>query len=139
MTGQPEIRAVLDRSALLSYARGHVHVGEVVREVADEENVFVAIPVLALLQAHADSLDTPQAGALLRVITTLPGIKVMEVDAAVADRMAGVVVVTNGDLSGAHAVWTANSNHALLMTTKPDDVKTLVPEANIIPISAEDA
>jgi hypothetical protein len=63
----------------------------------------------------------------------------MEVDAAVADRMAGVVVVTNGDLSRAHAVWTANSNHALFLTTKPDDVKSLVPEANIIPISAEDA
>jgi hypothetical protein len=64
---------------------------------------------------------------------------VMDVGQHAADRMAGVVVVTGGDLPKAHVVWAANRHQALLLTTEPDEVKHLIPKANIIPIPTGDA
>jgi hypothetical protein len=139
MTPELEVRAVVDKSALRSYARGHVHVGEIIREIADEPGAVVAVPALALLRAHADLAGNARHRAVLRVITTVPGVVVMDVGEHAADRMAGVVVVTGGDLPKAHVVWTANRHRALLLTSEPDEVKHLIPEANIIPISTDDA
>jgi hypothetical protein len=56
----PEIRAVLDRSALQSYARGHVHVGELLIDIADEK-ASIAIPAAALADAHAAALENEHA------------------------------------------------------------------------------
>jgi hypothetical protein len=94
---------------------------------------------LALLRAHADLAGDARRRAVLRVITTLPGVVVMDVDARAADRMAGVAVVAGGDLPKAHVVWAANQYRALLLTTEPEEVKHLIPEGNVIAIPAEDA
>ncbi len=51
--GSP-IRAILDHSAMLSDARGHIHVGEAIREIADDREGRVGVPVVALLQAHLE-------------------------------------------------------------------------------------
>jgi len=134
----PEIRGVLDRSALQSYVNGHVHIGEIIREVADEDNVAVAIPAAALAEAHADNSGDDHARKLLVLVTTLPGTTVLNLDREVAGSMAGAVRLTHGDLSRAHAVWTANKYRALLFTTEPGDVKSLVPSNNIIAISTEE-
>jgi hypothetical protein len=135
----PEIRGVLDRSALQSYANGHVHIGEIIREVADEDNVAVAIPAAALAEAHADNFGDDHARELLVLVTTLPGTTVLDLNREVAGSIAGALRLTHGDVSRAQAVWTANKHRALLFTTEPGDVKSMVPSGNIIAISAEDA
>jgi hypothetical protein len=134
----PEIRAVLDRSALQSYARGHVHVGELLIDIADEK-ASIAIPAAALADAHAAALENEHARALLRLLTTLPGTAVLKLDAETASSMAGTFVVTNGDTARAHAVWAANKHNALYLTTEPDEVKSLVPADNVHAIPDEDA
>lgn len=49
VTGEDiEIRAVLDTSALLSCAHGHVHVGELLIDIADE-GAYMGLPTVALL------------------------------------------------------------------------------------------
>jgi hypothetical protein len=135
----PDIRAVFDRSALQSYVRGHVHVGELIREIADEDNAFVAIPAAALAEAHADNIDNDHARALLGVVTTLPGTKVLNLDREAARSMAGALMLANGDIARAHAVWVANRHHALFFTTEPGEIKSIVPDRNIVLIPTEDA
>jgi hypothetical protein len=129
---------VVDRSALLSYALGHVHVGELLREIADEPGAVVAVPSLALLQAHADLFGRDRLRAVLRVVTTLPGVEVLTVDESAADHLAGVATATAGDLSKAHVVWAVNQHHAWLLTTEPGEVAHLVPDEDVIPIPTED-
>jgi hypothetical protein len=134
----PEIRGVLDRSALQSYAVSHVHVGELIREIADEDNV-VAIPAATLAQAHVDNFGDDHVRGRLRVISTLEGTTVLDLDREVAASMAGTLLHTQGDMSKAQAVWTANKYEALFITTEPGEVKGLIPEGNLLVISKEDA
>ena len=54
-----EIRAVLDTTATLSYARGHVHIGELLVDIADE-GAYTGLPALVLLDAHSQVLDNQQ-------------------------------------------------------------------------------
>jgi hypothetical protein len=133
-----EIRAVLDRSALQSYARGHVHIGELLIDIADEQ-ADLAIPAVTLADAHASFLDDEHARALLRLLVTLPGTAVLKFDAATANAMAPTCVQADGDISKAHAVWAANHLGALYFTTEPDTVASLVPPDYIHPIPAKDA
>ncbi|MBF9128611.1 hypothetical protein I0C86_06355 [Plantactinospora sp. S1510] len=58
-----ETRAVLDASAMLSFARGHAHVGELVVMIADEE-AYTGLPVVALLDAYARVDDAPSRARL---------------------------------------------------------------------------
>jgi hypothetical protein len=143
VTGQPggqrQITAILDRSALQSFARGHVHVGELMGEIGDEEDAFVGIPTAALAEAHASLLGRAHARALLRLITILPVTKVLDLDRDTAAAMSGALPLTNGDMARAHAVWAANKHGALYLTTEPDRAKSLVPADNIHPIPTEDA
>jgi hypothetical protein len=135
----PEIRGVLDRSALQSYVIGHVHVGELIREIADEGNVVVAIPAATLARAHVDNFGNDHARGLLGVVSTLEGTKLLDLDREVAASMAGTLLHTQGDMSQAQAVWTANKYEALFITTEPGEVKNLIPEANILVIPKADA
>jgi hypothetical protein len=63
-------RAVLDPSAVLAYADGSEHVGEVLREFADEEISF-AIPVACLAEARAAAAT----GVAVRKLDVLVGLK----------------------------------------------------------------
>jgi len=132
-----EIRVILDRSALESYARGHVHVGELITEVADQARV--GIPAAALLDAHVKSLGNEHARALLHVLVTLEGVAVIELGANDATRLASTVPLAGGDIPRAHAAWLANTREALYFTTEPDEVKSLVPAENVHAIPTEDA
>jgi hypothetical protein len=134
-----EIRAILDSSALVSYTKGHVHVGEVIREVADEDACVIAIPAAALAAAHAHNTGNHHAQRLLVLLTTLPGIAVLSLAADTAASMAGTLTIVDGDISLAHAVWTANKHRAVLFTTRPADVEKLVPHPNVIVIPLDDA
>ena len=138
MDGNPEIRMVLDRSALQSYARGHVHVGELIIDVVDE-GAYVGVPAAALLDAHVQSQGDEYAKALLRVLVTLEGVEVLKLDASSASAVAGTVPLAGGDVGRAHAAWAANACKARYLTAEPDEVKSLVPADNVHPIPTEDA
>jgi hypothetical protein len=136
--GAPEIRAILDRSALESYARGHVHVGELLQEIADEENVFFGIPAVALLEAQSRALDA-ETRALLNFMTTLPTAKLLSLDLEGAQKAAHYVPVVNGDLSRAHAVWAARKYEAMCFTTEPEAFPSAILPEQIVAIPTEDA
>jgi len=133
-----EIRAVLDCSALQSYARGHVHVGELLVDVADE-GAYFGIPAAALTEAYAAAQDDRHEAALIYLFTTLVGTTVLDLDSETASDMAGTLLLTDKDMSRAHAVWAAHKYQALYLTTEPSEVVSLVPADQIHKIPAEDA
>lgn len=133
-----EIRAVLDTSALLSYAHGHVHVGELLIDIADE-GVYLGLPSVALLDAHARLLGDGQARARLGVLVTLPGSAVLLLGEDEALAVAATVPQTDNDLARAHAVWAALRNGAYYLTSQPDLVASVIPADQIHYIPADDA
>jgi hypothetical protein len=135
---RPEIRAVLDHTALQSYARGHVHVGELFGEVTAEDNGVVAIPTVALLEAHAREMDDPQARALLNYMVTLPGAMVLDLDLATAPEAAGYVRTMRGNLARAHTAWAAGAYRALCFTTEPEAYPDQVLADQIVAIPSRD-
>ena len=135
----PEIRAVLDHTALHSYARGHVHVGELFGEVTMEENALVAIPSVALLEAHARCIDDPHAKSLLNYMVTLPGATVLDLDLPTVPEAAGYVRTMRGNLSRAHTAWAAGAYEALCVTTEPEAYPEQVLQDQVVVIPTKDA
>jgi hypothetical protein len=111
-----EIRAVLDTSAVLSYARGHVHIGELLVDIADE-GAYVGLPTVVLLDAHARLLGNAAGRARLGVLVVLPGIAVLTLGAEEAAGAAANVPGVDHDLARAHAVWAALYHGAYYLTT----------------------
>jgi hypothetical protein len=134
----PPIQAILDRSALQSYARGHAHVGELIGEIADE-GANVGIPAAALLDAHVRFLDDEHARALLGLIVTLPGTTVLDMDAPTANAMAETVPLADDDYSRAQGVWAARRHVAHYLTTEPEEVTELLPPDQVHVIPTKDA
>jgi hypothetical protein len=135
---QPTIKAVLDRSALESYTRGHVHVGELVATSADKDNL-IAVPSVALLEAHANANGDKHAQALLDLFTTLRGVSVLGLGSEEAKGVADAVEFTAGDLSRAHSVWAALEYDAVYFTTEPDQVIGVLTDNQVIVIPTDDA
>ncbi|HEY7273347.1 MAG TPA: hypothetical protein VH502_11495 [Actinoplanes sp.] len=134
-----EIRAVLDHTALQSYARGHIHVGELFGEVTKDENAVVAIPSVALLEAHARSVDDPHAKALLNYLVTLPGAMVLDLDLATVPEAAGYVRILRGNLPRAHTAWAAGAYRAVCVTTEPEEYPEQVLDDQVVAIPTKDA
>jgi hypothetical protein len=137
-TAPPTIQAVLDRSALRSYARGHIHVGELLVDIADE-GAAMGVPAAALLDAHAQSVGDEHARALLRLLVTLPGITVLDLNARTAPPTADVVPSAKGDIPRSHAVWAAKEHEAYYLTTEPEEVQNLLPPGQIHVLPGKDA
>ncbi|MEU4220936.1 hypothetical protein [Actinoplanes sp. NPDC026623] len=139
LTDEPRtIQAVLDRSALHSFARGHIHVGELLIDVADDD-AFMGIPTVALLEAYAETRGNQHATALLRLLVTLPGIAVIDLDAETAEAVAHEVEAAEGDLARSHAVWAAKEHEAWYLTTEPTEVTELLPPGQVHVIPRKDA
>src|SRR5207248_6480987 len=62
--------------SMLSYARGHVHVGELVIDIA-AEGALVALPTVALLGAYLRAADDEVARDALALLATLDGVAVL--------------------------------------------------------------
>jgi hypothetical protein len=135
----PEIRAVLDRSALQSYARGHIHVGELLQEIGDEESAVIAIPAVALLEAHVRSIGDKTAVALLNFIVGLPTTAVLDLDGHSAPAVAQEVRLVGGDPARGHAIWAAMTHRAVCFTTEPEAFPPQILADQIIAIPTEDA
>ncbi|MFG3688498.1 hypothetical protein [Micromonospora sp. NPDC047740] len=136
-TDDIEIRAILDASAILSYSRGHVHVGELLVDIADE-GAYLGLPTVALLEAYAQTSDRP-AAARLGVLATLPGVAVLPLSAPDAAQAATTVRLTKGDLARAHAVWAALRHDAYLLTCEPHLVPAVIAPELIHHIPVDDA
>ncbi|MCW3818215.1 hypothetical protein ONA91_27565 [Micromonospora sp. DR5-3] len=135
--GDIEIRAILDTSAMLSYSRGHVHVGELLVDIADE-GAYVGLPTVALLEAYAQTSDRP-AAARLGVLATLPGVTVLPLSAPDAAQAATTVRLTKGDLARAHAVWAALKHDAYYLTCEPHLVPAVIAAELVHQIPVHDA
>jgi hypothetical protein len=132
------IRAILDSSAVQSYGRGHIHVGEVISEIA-KDKARVGIPAVALLDASAEFLTDGVARARLGVLTALPNATVLDLDTDAAVAVADVVPYAGDDLARAHAAWAALEHSALLLTTELGKSVQAVAEDRILVIPTEDA
>ena len=134
----PPIRAVLDSSAIQSYGRGHVHVGEIITEI-DDERAALAIPATALLDAYASFATARLATARLRVLVDLPGTALLDLDEDAAASIAPFVPRAGDNLARSHAVWAAREYSAVYLTCEAAETAGLVDEDRVITISREDA
>src|SRR6266508_3589458 len=131
------IQAVLDASAMLSYARGHVHVGELLIDIADG-GASMGLPTVALMAAYGRVGTDEPARARLALLATLPGVEVLPLGARKAAEASLVIPPVEGDLALAHAVSTAMEHRAYYLTTEPHLVKHVLVEHQIHEIPADD-
>jgi hypothetical protein len=73
--GERPMRIVLDTSAIIAYCRESVDVGELIREVADD-NGTAGLPMLGLAEARVRLADAD----MLDVLTSHDAIKVLTLD-----------------------------------------------------------
>lgn len=133
-----ELRAVLDTSAMLSYARPHVHVGELISEIASE-GAFVGLPTVALLEAYALLLDDEVGRARLGLLARLEGVRILPLHAADAYEVSHTVPLINGGLGRAQAVWEALDHDAYYVTTEPKRAPTILRGKQVHAIPEYDA
>ncbi|MET8838135.1 hypothetical protein ABZV78_30090 [Micromonospora sp. NPDC004540] len=74
----PPVRLVLDRSALLAYLGGSVHVGETLHEVITD-GVRFGVTAVAAAEAYA-AVDDPKERAALRRLLALDACAVLATD-----------------------------------------------------------
>ncbi|GIJ28303.1 hypothetical protein Vqi01_34650 [Micromonospora qiuiae] len=118
-------------------ARHHVHVGELLVDIADE-GAYVGLPTVALLDAYAQTTDRPARGRL-GVLATLPGVEVLPLDAAGAAGAATTVRLVKGDLARAHAVWAALTHDAYYLTSEPHLTPAIIAPDLVHYIPVDDA
>jgi hypothetical protein len=144
---EPEIRVVLDTTAILSYARGHVHVGEMIVDIMDE-GAHVGLPTVALLDAHSRiSKQEQETRARIGVLAAMPGVVVLALgpDEAVAIPETVSRFDDDGnlradyDLARAFAAWVAVEHHAYYLTSEPDNVPAVLADWQVHYISHDDA
>lgn len=135
---ESDIRAVLDPTAIESFARGHVHVGELLVMIG-EEGALVGVPTASLLRAHADSAGLANQLARLAVLATLPSVRVLDLNLEVAESAADLVGAVGGDLALGHAAWAATEHSAYLVTAEPRPVAKAVPSGFLHVIPTGDA
>jgi hypothetical protein len=110
-------RAVLDASAITAYAAGSEHVGEVLREIADER-MPVALPVAALIEARTIIPDSD--AALLDVLASLPHTAVLPLEADNWQRTAAAVCLLGGLGRACAALLVTRGIAGYVMTAEPD-------------------
>lgn len=136
---RPPVRVVLDRSAMLSYARGHIHVGEAISEISEDHEGRIGLPVVAFLQAHVQVAADKDSRLLLRHLATLPSVSVLPIERRSVEGVAEVAGHTGGDLGGAHAAWAAVELDALCLTAEPESLASVLQPEAIIAVPSEDA
>jgi len=134
------IRIVLDRSAIESYAMGHMHVGEVITEViADKAEYYaVGLPATALAEAYGRAQDEV-AAARLGILASLSSTVLIDLDAENTGQVGSIIPHARGDMQRAHAAWAVLKHRALILTAEPEEAQRVVPGHRIIEIPAEDA
>jgi len=125
-----EIAVVLDTSALLSYADGHVAVGELISEIAAERRL-VGVPAACLTAAGAhvhDKFGTAQLTRLIDIDTVcvLP----LTVDDAL--EAAQYARAEAGDIAIGQAVLVALQHEAYYATAAPKQASSVLPAGWVV-------
>jgi hypothetical protein len=134
----PVVRAVLDVSAMLSYAHEHVHVGELLLEFGDEGSA-AGVPAVALMEAHARVGNDEIAGLRLDMLARLPSTIVLTLGGTEAFQASRMVPHVKGDLARAHAVWAALRYRAYLLTSEPEATPSILEQDDVVVIPRHDA
>jgi hypothetical protein len=135
-----DIRVVIDRSAMESYAAGHIHVGELLSQLDEEGGVpFAALPAVALMEAYGRLADDGEAQGRLRYLAAHETVVVVDLDAEQCPRAGETLRFTAGDMAQAHAVWTARRNSAYYLTAEPKRTMRLIDEDRVIVVPETDA
>ncbi len=122
---------VLDTSALLGYVDGHIAVGELIAEVADEDR-RIAVPAVCFAQARA-AVDDDLAAAHLLLLTSAPTISIEPLGLPSPNlaesiwRIGELARETDRDIGIGHAVYVAIDRRAHLATMQPDVFAALLP------------
>lgn len=122
------VALILDTSAVLSFVRSSMHVGEVIAEVADERGV-VAIPVSCLVEAAQHAVDDDQ----LTLLVEHPDTLVLVEDAENWRALAALVPVTGG-YAPACAALAAIDFERWVLSARPELYAGVNGGALVIPI-----
>jgi hypothetical protein len=126
---EPDIRVLLDASAILAFTRESIHVGEVICEVTDEEGCAVGLPLLCLVEATRAVADPDRLDLLVAHPATV--ILPPEPDSW---RALAVTYDTVGRLDAASAVLAAIDLDCDVLTGQPALYAGLAGGGPIIPI-----
>ncbi len=122
------IRLVLDTSAVLSYARGDVHVGELLTEL-EAEGAQVAIPVAVLADAFPHAIDAER----VHLLAGHPSVLIVGEGAEDWQVLGGMVALV-GYYPQAAAAWLALDEGGWVLTAYPDRYEQVAEGTLTIPI-----
>lgn len=118
---------VLDSGAVMAYAHGAEAVGQILADVTDAEG-SVAVPLLCLIEAY--SLLHHEEYELVRVLRRNPAVQTVapctDLDNADDCPSIGSMVRCAGRLGAGHAAYVALSNAAGIVTSRPDQVRSVL-------------
>jgi hypothetical protein len=137
MIDDKDIRVVLDRSAIESYAAGHVHVGETIGEVANGKG-YTGVPAVALAEAYGRAGDGVSR-ARLGVLPRADNVVVFQVGEKEAPDVGDVLRFAEGDVARAQAVYLVLAHEACLLTAEPKKVSRMLADDVVIVVPEEEA
>lgn len=120
---------VLDTGALIGYAQGVEAVGQVLVEVADADpGGTVAVPLICLIEAY--TLLHHSEHEFLRMLRRNPAVRTvlptLDLDRTDDCPMIGGMARHTGRLGAGHAVYVALTNAAGVVTSRPDQIRTVL-------------
>lgn len=129
--------AVLDQAGMVSFARGDARVAELIVEAAAQQ-LFVGVPAVALLVAHAAVRGDDAARARLVLLTALPAVRVLALTEAEAAAVANPPITESldQDLGRAHTAWAAETYRAYYATTDVRSVPARLPPGQVVDLAA---
>lgn len=117
---------VLDTGALLGFAHGADQVGQIIADAADVD-AHIAVPVVCLLETYRllDHTEHDLIGPLRAnpVVVTIPVVTDPPMDTATT---IGAMARRTGSLGAAHAVYTALTAAAGIVTSRPDRIRSVL-------------
>lgn len=118
---------VLDSGAIMAYAHGVESVGQILADVTDAEG-SVAVPLLCLIEAY--SLLDHEEYELVRVLRRNPAVQTVtpytDLDNADDCPSIGSMARFAERLGAGHAAYVALSNAAGVVTSRPDQVRSVL-------------
>lgn len=126
---EPAVRVVLDASAIIAFTRGSIDVGEVIAEVADEENCVFGLPVLCVAEAARVVVDRDR----LQLLVNHP---IAEILSPAPDSWEALAVTldTVGRVDAATAVLAAIDLGCSVLTGQPGLYGGIAGGGPVIPI-----
>lgn len=109
-----QVRLVLDDTAVLEYARGTLHVGELLIQLAEAGHV-AALPLVCLVEAYPAAVEAEHLGTLAAHDTVV----VVSDDPADWETLGHLCAMTGGAVSASAALVALDAD-CWVLTTDPD-------------------